>query len=166
MEGVKVTSAGRAPPEAAASSILVVPSFKVVIKATQAPLAPSNFWFVTEGMLSTTATAALVTAPSPCLVMVTVLPLLEAAKVPSMPLVMVAAVAATAWKVLGNSMMILPSLGIGFPVVKESALAPSAPATKVAGATVGVTPLKMEGVKVTSAGKSPPVASSSVVSSF
>ena len=93
MEGVKVTSAGRAPPEAAASSILVVPSFKVVIKATQAPLAPSNFWFVTEGMLSTTATAALVTAPSPCLVMVTVLPLLEAAKVPSMPLVMVAAVA-------------------------------------------------------------------------
>jgi hypothetical protein len=50
--------------------------------------------------------------------------------------------------------------------VKARALAPVAPATKLAGVTVGVTPLKIEGVNVTVAGRFPPVASSKAVPSF
>ena len=82
-----------------------------------------------------------------------------------MPLVMVAAVAATAWNVEGNSIMIFPSAGKGLPVWKARAEAPAAPATKLAGVTVGVWPLKIEGVNVTEAGRVPPEAvASSMIS--
>mmetsp|Transcript_8663 Transcript_8663/g.17587 ORF Transcript_8663/g.17587 Transcript_8663/m.17587 type:complete len:257 (-) Transcript_8663:228-998(-) len=114
----------------------------------------------------TTASPAAVSVALPPLVIVTSRPLVVAVKVPSIPEVIVAAVAATAANVEGNSIMIFPLAGIGLPVVKASALAPAAPATREVGVTVGVTPLKMLGVNVTDAGKSPPVASSNVVPSF
>ena len=78
---------------------------------------------------------------------------------------MVAAVAATAWNVEGNSMMILAFAGKGFPVWNARAEAPAAPATRLAGVTEGAWPLKIEGVNVTDAGRTPPLAVASSMTS-
>jgi hypothetical protein len=160
--GVKVTALGRVDVPEVASSILVDPSLKVVLRATKTPELPSYFWLVMDGMVMVTSVPASITAPSPLRVMVTARPEVLAVKEPSIPLPAVAAEAETATKVVGNSTTIFPSAGIGFPVVKTRSADPVPPATRLAGVTVLPTPPKVLGVKVTAGGRvdEPDVASS------
>jgi hypothetical protein len=160
--GVKVTALGRVDVAEVASSILVDPSLKVVLRATKTPELPSYFWLVMDGMVMVTSVPASITAPSPLRVMVTARPEVLAVKEPSIPLPAVAAEAETATKVVGNSTTIFPSAGIGFPVVKTRSADPVPPATRLAGVTVLPTPPKVLGVKVTAEGRvdEPDVASS------